>query len=239
MYENNEYQYATVETRVNDPVAVSQLFKVTYFWMALALAVSGAVALFASNSGVVMNAIFGNQLVFWGLAIAELALVIILSANVWRMSFGTATFLFWVYAVLNGLVLSSIFVVYTTASIASVFFISAGMFGAMSLYGFMTKKDLTKIGNILFMTLIGLIIATVVNIFWANGPLYWIITYVGVALFAGLTAYGTHVLKRIYSDPAVATMDQPQKVALLGALNLYLDVINLFLYLLRIFGNRD
>lgn len=168
--------------------------------------------------------------------IAEVALVIYLSARIARMSFASAMISFLAYSFLNGLTLSVIFLAYTKASIASTFFVTAGTFAAMSLYGYFTKKDLSSWGNLFFMALIGLIIASVVNIFWANSTLYWIITYVGVLVFVGLTAYDTYRIKQLLANQEVN--EGTQKLALLGALTLYLDFVNMFLYLLRIFGDR-
>lgn len=189
-----------------------------------------------SNSYAMQQLIFGSRFMFLGLIIAELALVWYVSARIQSLSFTTATGLFMLYSFINGLTLSVIFLAYTTTSIASTFFVTAGTFGAMSLYGYFTKKDLTSLGNLLFMLLIGLIIATVVNIFWANSTLYWITTYAGIFIFVGLTAYDTQKIKRLLNGQEIT--EESQKMALLGALSLYLDFINLFLYLLRIFGDR-
>jgi FtsH-binding integral membrane protein len=161
-----------------------------------------------------------------------------LSEAVQRMSANTATFVFLMYALVNGLTLSVIFLVYTLGSIASTFFVTAATFGVMSAYGYFTKTDLTKMGNILFMALIGLIIASLVNIFLNNSTLYWIITYAGVLIFVGLTAYDTQKIKEMNIIGNEGT-EEDQKEAIMGALTLYLDFINLFLYLLRILGNRD
>ena len=143
---------------------------------------------------------------------------------------------FLAYSFLNGLTLSVVFLAYTKSSIASTFFVTAGTFAAMSLYGYFTKKDLSSWGNLFFMALIGLIIATIVNVFWANTTLYWVTTYAGVLIFVGLTAYDTNRIKQMLANQEVN--EGTQKLALLGALTLYLDFINMFLYLLRIFGDR-
>ncbi|MBR2475254.1 MAG: Bax inhibitor-1/YccA family protein, partial [Bacteroidaceae bacterium] len=167
----------------------------------------------------------------------EFALVMIISARIDKMSFSTSLLLFLLYSLVNGLTLSVIFAAYTKESVATTFFVTAGTFGIMSLIGYFTKKDLSKLGGILFMLLIGLIIATVVNIFWANSTMYWIITYAGVLIFVGLTIYDTNKIKAMleyHQGDEVIT----QKIALMGALTLYLDFINLFLYLLRILGDR-
>jgi FtsH-binding integral membrane protein len=171
------------------------------------------------------------------LFIAQIALVVAISAAIRKINATVATGMFLLYSALNGLLLSVIFVVYTHASIAGAFVVTAGMFAAMSLYGFVTKTDLSRFGPLLFMALIGLIIASVVNIFWASSTLYWIVTYAGVLIFVGLTAYDTQKLKMIAvqtaNDPAMAA-----RLSVYGALTLYLDFINLFLFMLRIMGNR-
>jgi FtsH-binding integral membrane protein len=207
-----------------------------YAWMTAGLLVTGAVAMFVAGNDALMAAIFGNSFVFFGLIIAELALVWILSANIGRMSVATATGMFLGYSALNGLTMAAIFWVYTSASIASTFFVTAGTFGAMSAYGYLTKRDLSGMGNFLFMALIGLIIASVVNMFWANSTLYWIITYAGVLIFVALTAYDTQKIKRLAAQ--VSDETGAGRVAVMGALTLYLDFINLFLFLLRILGVR-
>lgn len=215
---------------------VAQLVKNVYMWMTLALGVTGVVALAVAGSEQLMRAVYSNSIIFWVLLIAEIGLVFYISARIMKISFATATTLFMLYSVLNGMTLSVLFAVYTKASIASAFFVTAGTFGAMSLYGYFTKRDLSSIGNILFMALIGLIIATVVNIFFASETLYWVITYAGVLIFVGLTIYDTHKIKKMLYGMEIN--ETSQKLALLGALTLYLDFINLFLYILRILGDR-
>ena len=182
--------------------------------------------------------IFGNQILFWGLIIAELALVFIVSGMINRLSLATATLLFILYSIINGATLSMIFVAFSTAVIAKTFFITAGMFAAMSVFGYVTKRDLSGIGRILFMALIGIIIATIVNLFVKSSGFDLIISYLGVAIFVGLTAWDTQKIKQMLLT-ADGMDESVQKIALMGALSLYLDFINLFLYLLRIFGNRD
>lgn len=208
-----------------------------YGWMAAALAVTGFVALGVSRSATVQQFIFGNPVVFWGLIIGELVLVIVLVRRIMTMTAGTATAVFIFYSILNGVTLSSVFLVYTGATITQAFFVTAGVFGIMTVYGFVTKTDLTRLGNILMMALLGFIIATVVNIFLASETLYWIITYAGVVLFVGLTAYHTQGIKRM-AQAGFDDSETEQKAAVLGALRLYLDFINLFLLILRIFGRR-
>ena len=208
-----------------------------YNWMALALLVTGLVAYFTATSPSMINAIVSSKLVFYGLLIGELLLVIYLTSAIKRLSQNMAITVFMVYSILNGLTMSVIFLVYTSSSISTTFLITAGTFGAMSLYGYYTKKDLTSIGNMAMMALIGIIIASIVNIFLQNEMMYWIISYLGVAVFVGLTAYDTQKLKEIGSR-GFANEEGMEKIAILGALTLYLDFINLFLFLLRIFGDR-
>ncbi|MCM1501251.1 MAG: Bax inhibitor-1/YccA family protein [Bacteroidales bacterium] len=221
------------------PQAFSVLMRNVYSWMTGGLLVTAFVALLAANSYELMYAIASTPALMWGLFIAELAVVLIFTSRIMKMSFATAAILFVAYAVLNGLTLSFIFMVYTAESIAQTFFITAGTFAGMSLIGYMTKKDLSAIGRALYMLLIGLIIATVVNIFMKNSGLAMILNYAGVIIFTGLTAYDTQKIKNmLLESSAEGVNEQTNKLALLGSLNLYLDFINLFLYLLRLFGNR-
>lgn len=220
--------------------AVNSFIQSVYGWMAFGLGLTGLVAMFVANSPTLLQLIFGNQLIFFGLIIAELALVFSISARINRMEAGTATGLFLLYAGLNGVTLSFIFLVYTRASIASTFFICAGTFAACSVYGYVTKKDLTSMGGFLFMGLIGIIIASVVNIFLRSPMLYWIISYVGVGIFMGLTAYDTQKIKSMaHSQPADLEAGVIRKGAIMGALSLYLDFINMFIFMLHIFGGRE
>lgn len=218
-------------------VSFPVLMRKVYTWMALAMAITGVTAYGVATSPAILQLLFGNQLVFWGLIIAELALVWGISGMLNRISLTTATLMFVAYSVINGAVLSSIFLLYTMESIGQVFFITAGTFGAMALVGYTTKKDLTGMGQILFMALIGLIIATVVNMFVGSSGLQTIISYVGVLIFVGLTAYDSQKIKAMLIDRDYAD-EGAQKLALIGSLTLYLDFINLFIYLLRIFGSR-
>lgn len=229
----NNYYYVPSHSATQ----VGALMKSVYMWMTLALGVTGVVALYVAQSTELMYSIFSSPILFWGLIIGEFALVMIISARIDKMSFSTSLLLFLLYSLVNGLTLSVIFAAYTKESVATTFFVTAGTFGIMSLIGYFTKKDLSKLGGILFMLLIGLIIATVVNIFLANSTMYWIITYAGVLIFVGLTIYDTNKIKAMleyHQGDEVIT----QKIALMGALTLYLDFINLFLYLLRILGDR-
>ncbi|MGB0346875.1 MAG: Bax inhibitor-1/YccA family protein [Balneolaceae bacterium] len=208
-----------------------------YAWMALALTVTGFIAFRTAQSEALLSLIFGNSILLIGLIIVELGIVFWMSRNIARISSNMAIGLFMLYSALNGLTLSVLLLVYTAASVASTFFITAGTFGLMSAYGYFTKKDLTNWGNLLFMALIGLIIASVVNIFWANPTLYWLISYAGVLIFVGLTAYDTQKIKNM-SLELDAESEEGRKGAIMGALALYLDFINLFIMLLRIFGDR-
>jgi FtsH-binding integral membrane protein len=221
----------------------SYMLKV-YNYMGIGLVVTGLVSYFSAQAAVGADGqltawgslIFQSPLM-WVIAFAPLAFVLVLSFGINKLSGATAQLLFWVFAAVMGLSLSSIFMVYTDASIAKVFFISAATFGAMSLYGYTTKRDLTGIGNFLIMGLIGLIIASIVNIFLASSMLDFAISAIGVLIFVGLTAYDTQKIKNSYDEGLGAEV--LQKGAVMGALSLYLDFINLFLMLLRLFGNRE
>ena len=209
------------------------LMRKVYTWMTLALLITGVTAFGVASS----PTLFMSSKMMWGLIIAELALVFILSGAINRLSLGTATLMFIGYSVLNGAMLSSIVLLYKPMVIAKVFFITAGTFGAMAVYGYTTKKDLTSMGKILFMALIGLIIATMVNMFLKSPVFDYILSYIGVAIFIGLTAWDSQKIKEMLQTQYDMS-EGAQKLALLGALTLYLDFINLFLYLLRIFGNN-
>jgi len=208
-----------------------------YNWMALALLITGLVAYYTATTPALMNAIIGSKILFFGLIIGELGLVIYLTRSINKLSRNTAIGAFLIYSILNGLTMSVIFLAYTSNSIATTFYITAGTFAAMSFYGYTTKRDLTSIGNMAFMALIGIIIASVVNMFLQNEMMYWIISYLGVAIFVGLIAYDTQKLKEIGSRGFVSE-DNMEKTSIMGALSLYLDFVNLFLFLLRIFGDR-
>jgi FtsH-binding integral membrane protein len=208
-----------------------------YSWMCLALIITGGVAMYTASSEAMMQMVFGNRYVFFGLILLEFVAVGVLVGLINRMTSSVATVIFIVYSVFNGLTLSAIFTLYTSESIASTFFITAGTFGAMSFYGYVTKTDLSRWGNLFFMALIGLVIASVVNWFMQSTVLYWITTCAGVLIFTGLTAYDTQKIKNTNIIGNEGS-DQDHKEAIMGALTLYLDFINLFLYLLRIFGRR-
>lgn len=214
------------------------LMRDVYAWMAIALVITGFTAYTVAGSPLLLGLVFSSKFGVWGLVLATVALVWHLSSAVGRMSLKKVAAMFLVYSVLNGITMASIFVVYTMTSIASVFFITAGTFGVMSVYGYVTKADLTKMGNICLMALFGLIVATVVNLFMDNTLLQTIIAYAGILIFVGLTAYDTKRIRELaYTYNARAT-DEGQKLAIMGALTLYLDFINLFIYMLRIFGDR-
>ena len=230
--------YTNSARALDRPAAFALLMRKVYTWMTLALAVTGLTAYYCSLNFEVINAIASNSLVFWGLIIAQLGAVLYLSVRINNMSLTTAGIVFLLYAVLTGVTFSFIFLVYTMESIASTFFITAGTFGAMSLVGYFIKKDLSAIGRFLIMALIGLIIASIVNIFLQSSGLTLICTYAGVLIFSGLTAYDTQKIKQMFLMHGAEMNESTMKLALMGSLTLYLDFINLFLYLLRIFGDR-
>ncbi|WP_337391645.1 Bax inhibitor-1/YccA family protein [Prevotella sp.] len=217
--------------------AFPALMRKVFVWMTLALAITGLTAYGVATSPTILSLIFSSKVTFFGLIIAEFALVFAISGAINRLSLSTATMLFILYSVINGATLSSIFFAFSVATIGKVFFITAGTFGAMALVGYTTKTDLTSMGKLLFMALLGIIIASVVNIFVASSGLDLILSYVGVLVFVGLTAYDTQKIKQM-CQAAPDAGESAQKLALIGALSLYLDFINLFLYLLRIFGNN-
>ena len=218
--------------------AFPALMRKVYVWMALALTITGFTAYGVSTSPAILQAIATNRILFWGLIIGELGLVMWISAGINRLSLSSATLLFVLYSVINGATMSFIFLMYTMSSIGSVFFITAGTFAVMAFIGYTTKKDLTSIGRLALMALIGIIIATLVNVFLTKSGMFdLILSYLGVAVFVGLTAYDSQKIKRMLMMQEDGG-ETAQKVALLGALSLYLDFINLFLYLLRIFGDR-
>lgn len=225
------------ERELEMSAAFPVLMRKVYLWMTLALVITGISAYYVASSEALMTALFTNQILFWGLVIGELVLVFALSAAINKLSLTTATLMFVLYSVVNGATMSFIFIVYTAASVTNVFFITAGTFAVMALFGYFTKRDLSALGKILMMTLIGIIIATIVNIFTKSEGMAMILNYLGVLVFVGLTAYDTQKIKQMLMQAPDAG-EGAQKVALLGALSLYLDFINLFIYLLRIFGTR-
>ena len=224
--------------RTDTQVMVNGFIRSVYNWMGLGLAATGFVAYYVSNNEEVFRAVFSLRWLFF---ISELALVFILASRIHKLKSSTATFLFMLYSILNGATLSIIFIIYTMSSIASTFFICAGTFITFSIYGWTTKRDLTGLGQFMFMGLIGIIIASVVNIFLKNSGLMMIISYIGVFIFVGLTAYDTQYIKNMaLTQPADLDAGAVRKGAIIGALKLYLDFILMFQYLLMIFGGgRD
>ena len=233
MYEN---QVRT--TSIDSVAAEQQRFMVrVYNWMGAGLGITGVMAFYIANTPAIFNVVMGNPIMPIVLIIAQIGLVFWLASRVMAMSVSQATGILLLYAGLTGITFSTLFVVYTAASITSTFLVTAGTFGAMSFYGYTTKKDLTSWGSFLFMGLIGIIIASLVNIFLQSPMMHWIITYAGVLIFVGLTAYDTQKIKEMNILGNEGT-DEDTKEAIRGALTLYLDFINLFLMLLRIMGDR-
>ena len=229
MNENTTYPQTASQAVVRQNTLIRQV----YAWMGAGLAITAFMALITLASPAVLSAVLGNKLIFYGLMFGELALVFTLSGAIDKLSATTATLIFIAYSALNGITLSVVTLVYTASSITSTFVITAGMFGAMSMYGYMTKRDLTSWGSFLFMGLIGIVIASIVNIFVSSSAVSWVISGIGVIVFTGLTAYDTSKIKEM-----AAQGTEGRKPAILGALTLYLDFINLFLMLLRFTGNR-
>ncbi len=230
---------STARQTSQSQVLVNSFIRSVYNWMAIGLALTGVVAFFTAHNPTMRSLVFGNQMIFFGLIIAELGMVFYLSARIQKLQASTATGLFVLYAALNGITLSFIFLAYTSTSIASVFFICAATFVACSIYGMTTKRDLTSLGGFLFMGLIGIVIASVVNIFIQSSAMAMIISYIGVVVFVGLTAYDTQKLKNMaLTQPADIEAGVVRKGAIMGALSLYLDFINLFIMLLHILGQQ-
>lgn len=217
--------------------AFAVLLKNVYAWMALALGVTGVAAMYVSNNQAIISYLYEHFGLFMGLLIVELLLAIVFTARFNKLSFNAASILFGLYALLTGVSLAPVFLIYTQESIASTFFVTAGTFGTMSLFGYFTKRDLSPWGRYLFMGLLGIIIASVVNFFMQSTRLEWIITYVGVLVFVLLTAYDTQKIKNMLAERGEVN-ESSLKLALLGSFMLYLDFINLFLKLLRILGKR-
>jgi uncharacterized protein len=239
MFNNN---YTRVPTQNFSELGLDETFsnvlRRVYVWMALGLLVTAGVAAFVSVSPL-SQVLAGQPLIFFALLIVELGLVVGLSWGINRISPATATLLFFAYAVLNGLTFSVLFLVYTLGSVATTFLATGALFGAMSIIGYTTKMDLSKVGSFLFMGLIGLIIAMLVNMFWANTALSWIVTFAGILLFLGLTVYDTQRIKRMTAAALQQGDENVQaRMGILGALALYLDFINLFLFILRLGGQR-
>lgn len=216
--------------------AVGELMRNVYLWMTGGLALTGALAWVVANTPAILNIIFGNQVVLWGLIIAEFVLVIVLTAAINKLSFTAAALMFVLYSALNGVTLSSIFLIYELSSIGQVFFVTAGAFAVLAFIGTVTKKDLSRLGTFLIIALAGLIIASIVALIMGNPDSLWI-SAIGVLIFAGLTVYDAQQIRnRMLSEETVN--DSNMKLALLGALSLYLDFINLLLRLLSLFGKR-
>ena len=239
--ERPAYGYGSASALENEMTLsayVGKIMRRVFGKMTLGLLLTAIISmLVASNQALIMTMV-QNRWMMWGLIIAEFAVVLVLSARINKMQATTATLLFYLYALLTGITLTPIFFVYSGAAIVKTFFITAGTFGIMATYGYMTRKDLSRMGSILFMVLIGLIVVSIVNIFMHSGMLDWIISLVGVAVFIGLTAWDTQKIKQMAAE--TVGEENVSKVATIGALELYLDFINLFLYLLRIFGgNRN
>ena len=215
------------------------LLKGVYEWMMVGLLVSGLSAFMVVHSATLLHIIFGNPYMIWVLFLIELGLVIAISAGINKMDVSTARVLFILFSIVDGMTLASIFIVYTEASIATTFFIAAATFGVMSLYGYFTDTDLSSWGNLLFAALIGLIIAMIVNFFLQSAAFEWWLSVIGVILFVGLTAYDTQKIKALGEAMAEGSDAQSLgRVAVVGALTLYLDFINLFILMLEFFGNR-
>lgn len=231
-----EYQ-REISTRAyqETTTVANSLVRSVYIWMCTALLLTGGTATLVAGSPRLLSAIFSNNFLFFVLLFAQLGLVWAISAKVTSFSLPTLSGLFMLYSVLTGVTFSVYFLAFTAESIASTFFITAGTFAIMSIYGFVTKRDLTRLGNLAFMALIGIVIASVVNIFLHSSVLNWIVTYVGVLVFVGLVAWDTQKIKALV---ALEDNEFTQKLAIAGALSLYLDFINLFIMLLRIFGQR-
>jgi len=233
------YPYRSMPTTQSRVEVLNAFMRGVYGWMCMGLLVTAAASAFVVSSPAIMQAVFTNQLIYIGLIIVELGMVVALAAAINRLSATAATSMFLLYSALNGVTLSVIFVIYAKAVIINAFLVSAGMFGAMSLYGLLTKRDLTSLGSFMFMGLIGVIIASIVNIFTKSAMMDFIISCVGVLVFIGLTAYDTQKLK-VMGDMAPADdATAVRRGTILGALTLYLDFINLFLMMLRLFSGSN
>jgi len=231
--ELQELEQLVRERNVTLSTAFPALMRKVYLWMTMALGITALSAYGVASNPNMLQLIYGNSMVIWLLIIAELGLVMYTTARIDRLSLTTATTLFVIYSALNGITLSSVFLAYAMTTIGQVFVITAGTFAAMAAYGYFTKTDLSKIGNILFMALIGLVIATLVNLFMKSAMLDMVLSYIGVLIFVGLTAWDSQKIKVMLASRQDVG-ETSQKIALMGALTLYLDFINLFLYLLQL-----
>lgn len=236
---NKSYNYNLQDEVIDFPATFAKVMRNVYGWMSCGLLMTALTAMVVAGQPDIIYAIATSKLLMWGLFGAEIGLVLWLTARINTMSSLTAGLMFAAYAILNGVTMSFIFLAYTTESIASTFFITAGTFAAMSAVGYFTKKDLSGVGRVLTMLLIGLIIATLVNFFVASSGFALVLNYIGVFIFVGLTAYDTQKIKNLVHEASMyGDEEQTTKLALMGSLTLYLDFINLFLYLLRFMGNR-
>ena len=236
--QENPYDYNVYSGAQAGSIAFPALMTKVYLWMTLALLMTAMTAYIVIGSEDLLFSIISSKPLRIGLLVAEIIVVVATTAAIRHLSFPVAGLHFALYSILNGVTMSVILFAYTTESVATTFFVTAGTFGAMSLFGFVVKRDLSTIGRFLIMVLIGLIIATLVNIYMQSGPLAMLLNYVGVLIFCGLTAYDTQKMKGILMQCESETDDSAQKIALLCSLDLYLDFINLFLYLLRFMGKR-
>jgi len=236
---NNFQEQRAYPASHSDSQASTIFLAKVFNWMAIGLGITAIVAFMVANSSSAQNLIFGNKVLFYGLILGELGMVIYLSARIKQISASRATTLFIIYSALNGATLSVILLLYTATSVASAFVVAAGMFGAMAIYGTVTKKDLSSMGSFMFMGLIGMIIASVVNMFLGSSMLSWVISAIGVVVFTGLTAYDVQKISSYGSSGIMNSGEAAiKKGAIMGALTLYLDFINLFLSLLRLMGDR-
>ncbi len=236
MYPNYQQTPPPFMPQVASASYVSKVMKRVYLKMFLAMIVTALTSFVCVNVPAVLYTLVANSGLYFGLLIAEVILVFVLAGALHKISSPVATILFYVYSILNGVVLSAILYAYTSASVLSTFVITAAVFGTMTIYGYVTKSDLSRVGTFLFMALIGLLICTIVNIFMQSSTMEWIISFAGVVIFIGLTAWDTQKIKQM---AAMTDGSQAGKLATIGALSLYLDFVNLFLYLLRFFGNRE
>ncbi len=236
MYPNYQQTPPPFMPQVASASYVSKVMKRVYLKMFLAMIVTALTSFVCVNVPAVLYTLVANSGLYFGLLIAEVILVFVLAGALHKISSPVATILFYVYSILNGVVLSAILYAYTSASVLSTFVITAAVFGTMTIYGYVTKSDLSRVGTFLFMALIGLLICTIVNIFMQSSTMEWIISFAGVVIFIGLTAWDTQKIKQM---AAMTDESQAGKLATIGALSLYLDFVNLFLYLLRFFGNRE
>lgn len=220
-------------------LAATHFLAKVFNWMAIGLGITGLSAFVVTNSVTAQQLVFTNPVIFYGLLIGQLGMVIYLSARINKISARSATTMFLIYSTLTGVTISAVLLIYTKTSVASAFVIAGAMFAAMAIYGTVTKKDLSSMGSFMFMGLIGIIIASVVNIFLASPMIYWMVSAIGVVVFTGLTAYDVQKITRIGASGIMASGESAiRKGAIMGALALYLDFINLFLSLLRLIGTR-